>query len=343
MTLSLLPTVKGSPMRRLTIGAALAALLLPEPASAQVFVGPSGGFVTGGAVGLGFHSRRFNVGVAFGRTNVYQYGLVGPPLFSGFYGPPFGPFLPPPVPIVLAPRVIVVPPPALLPPALPAREEPERVEAPRPIDPARFIVIRPDKPNENKPARGKPVEALPPARVAKKKPPAPAAAELAAKPGELPLAMPKADRLAEVDRQTDLGRAAFDRGLYGVALESFRRAAELAPDAAMPRFLLAQAQFAAGKYDAAAASVAAGMKLRPDWPASPFRSRDLYRLTPPAFDAHLKDLRDALVASPDDPRLLFLLGVQLWFDDRHDEARPLFDKAARLARDPAPAEAFLGK
>jgi hypothetical protein len=343
MTLSLLPTVKGSPMRRLTIGAALAALLLPGPTGAQVFVGPAGGgFVTGGGFGLGFPSRRFNVGVAFGRTTVYQYGLVGPPLLGGFYGPPFGPFLAPPVPIVVVPRVIVVPPPALLPPALPAREEPERVEAPRPIDPARFIVIRPDKPNENKPARGKPVKALPPARV-EKKPPAPAPAELAVKPGGLPLAMPKADRLAEVDRQADIGRAAFDRSLYGVALESFRRAADLAPDAAMLRFLVAQAQFAAGKYDAAAASIVAGMKLRPDWPASPFRSRDLYRLTPAAFDAHLKELRDALAASPDDPRLLFLLGVQLWFDDRHDEARPLFDKAARLARDPAPAEAFLGK
>ena len=45
-------------------------------------------------------------------------------------------------------------------------------------------------------------------------------------------------------------------------------------------------------------------------------------------------------ADPDNPQLLFLLGVQLWFDGNRDEARPLFAKAARLATDPATAEAF---
>jgi hypothetical protein len=91
------------------------------------------------------------------------------------------------------------------------------------------------------------------------------------------------------------------------------------------------------------ASIAAGIELRRDWPMSRFDPRLLYMGNAATFDFHLRNLRAALDASPDDPRLLFLLGVELWFDGKRDEAKPLLDKAARLTGDPAPISVFFGK
>jgi hypothetical protein len=48
-------------------------------------------------------------------------------------------------------------------------------------------------------------------------------------------------------------------------------------------------------------------------------------------------------AFPDDANLVFLLGHQLWFDGKREEARNQFRKAAALAKGLTPAEAFLSK
>jgi tetratricopeptide (TPR) repeat protein len=209
----------------------------------------------------------------------------------------------------------------------------EPAAAQRPIDPDRFIVIKPDKGNEVAGARPA-APANPPARVENKQLPV----DLGIIPAEFPLApMPEA---GEVLGQ---GKFAFARAEYGVALECFRRAIALAPQESSSWFLLAQTQFAIGKYDEAAANIVEGMKRRPDWPASRYQSRDAYRLNPAAFDIQVQSLREAVAANPDDPRLLFLLAVELWFDDKRAEARPLFEMAAKLAKDSAPAQAFLRK
>lgn len=327
-------------MRRLWIAGALAALALPQPARAQ-FVGPPGGvFVGGGGVGLRHHGKRLDVAAFFGRSTFYQYGPFGPPLLGGYYGfssftPWPAPFAPPffgPPPFPPPPRRPAVA--AVVPLVIPARRE-TPADDPALLDPDRFIIVRPDKPNAG---GGKPAEPLiPPARVEKK----PKEVNLGVKPAEFPLAPPQGNARTETDRQLEQGQLAFARGEFGVALDRFRRAVALAPDESASWFLLAQTQFAVGKYDEAAASMAEGMKRRPDWPASAFRSRDVYRLNPAAFDVHLLNLRDAVTANPEDPRLLFVLGVELWFDDKRAEALPLFEKAARLAKDPAPALAFL--
>ena len=83
------------------------------------------------------------------------------------------------------------------------------------------------------------------------------------------------------------------------------------------------------------------MAVRADWPEARFVSRDLYWKKPDLFDEHLKALRQAVAAFPDDAGLAFLLGHQLWFDGKPDEARPLFQKAGRGKG--TPAEAFLAK
>jgi tetratricopeptide (TPR) repeat protein len=145
---------------------------------------------------------------------------------------------------------------------------------------------------------------------------------------------------ADADRLVETGREAFATGQYGRALELFRKAAEITPNEPSAHYLIAQAQFALGKYREAVTAIGAGMALRADWPEARFSSRDLYGDRPETFDQHLADLRRAAEAFPNDPTLLFLLGHQLWFDGKLIEAKPLIGKARALAADRTPAAAF---
>ena len=324
-------------MHKMWMVCALAGLLwpAPQPARAWVIIGPRGGFVTGGGFSVGVQSRRPAIGATVTRGFFYGGGLYGPPMMGGFYGVAgAGPvFLgPPPPPIIIQrPIVIVNQPPPIVINVVPAPQGQTPAS-----DPGRFIIITPDK---AKPpvARAKPPEA-PPAPKAKADP---KPVDLGA-PGPLPLAAGKAPNpRAEADRQIALGRAAFSEREFGRAIECFRRAVAVAPEESPAYFLMAEAQYAIGKYDEAVTSIAEGLKRRADWPKSGFRSRDLYDKIAPTYDEHIKNLRDALAGTPDDPRLLFLLGVMLWFDGQQDAAKGLFERAARLARYAAPIEALL--
>jgi hypothetical protein len=270
--------------------------------------------------------------VTVNRGAYYPYPLFrAPPIFSLYPNPLPGAwfvpptfFGPPGVSIVFQP--IFVPQPVIV----PVRAE-ELADLSKVPDLDRFKIIRPDRPMD---------PAVPPARVEKK----PKEVDLGIKPAELPLAAPRAANPSiEAERQIDLGKGAFSEGQYGRAVEHFRRATVIAPDESAAYFLLAQARFAIGKYDEAVTSIADGLKRQPDWPASRFSSRDLYRANPAIYDAHLLNLRTALEANSDDPRLMFLLGVQLWFDGQRDAVKPLFARSVKLAKDPSPVEAFIGK
>jgi hypothetical protein len=318
-------------MRAFMLGGLLAFLAAPPIASAQPKLPPpkGGGFFDGG-LGLNYHSRHLNIAAFLGGPlpNGGWYGFASPWLAPPPAGPPpffFGPnpfFLPPPQPIVIVPRVVVQQ------PIVQVKAE-EPAGPPKIANPDRFIVIQPGQANN----------------VAEKKLfEKPKEVDLGVRPAELPLAPVRAgNALADADRQLADGRAAFGKGEFGRALEHFRRATVIAPAESAGYSLLSQAQFAVGKYDEAVTSIASGMQLRRDWPMSRFDPRGLYKGNAATFDFHLRNLRAALDASPDDPRLLFLLGVELWFDGKRDEAKPLLDKAARLARDPAAIWPFLGK
>jgi hypothetical protein len=313
-------------MRTMWAVLVVSGMLGAAPARGQWVVGPaSGTFITAGSGAFLVPGRRPGFAV-FGRATI-----IGPAYPAGFYGYTYaGPWtIPPPPPVIVVPPPIVV---IVQPPVVPV----VAADAPRVPDPARYLVIRPDP----KPAPApRPAPLPPPApRVEKKG----KAVELGIAPGPLPLARdPAVAPRAEADRQIESGRDSFAKEQFGRAVERFRQATALIPDDAIAWLMMAQAQFAIGKYDEAAASIAAGVKRQPDLPLADFKPRAMYRAIPFAFDMHLFDLRNALAAGPDDPRLLFLLGVQLWFDGRRDEAKPLFEKAAMLAIDPAPAQAFL--
>jgi Flp pilus assembly protein TadD len=327
-----------NPMRKLFIFTAIVVICWTSRTQAQIVVGTTrGGFATGGGVSAGNRNRGLSVSGLTGQTTIFRYGVIGVPYPGGFYGYAGGTWWGPP-PIVVRP--IIMPPPIIV----QVQQPPQAVDLPPAVDPGRFNVITPDRPNmppklKLPEPKQQPLKAAPPKEP---KGAIPKEVDLGVAPGEFPLAPGKvANPKAEAERQIEMGRTAFVNGEFGRAIERFRRASAVAPDEPTAIFLVAQAQFAVGKYDDAVASILDGMKRQPNWPTSAFQSRGLYKNNNELFEAHLKDLRVAVAANPNDYRLLFLLGVEFWFDGQKEAARPFLEPAARLAPNPAPIEAFL--
>jgi len=129
----------------------------------------------------------------------------------------------------------------------------------------------------------------------------------------------------------ELGKKAFADRKYGLAAVRFRQAARASAREALPYFLVAQALFALAKYRDAAHAIQTGLDLQKDWPGHRFPLRPLYKGNEVDFLGQLKRLEELVEKHPDDAVLLFVLGYELWFDGRHDKARPLFRKARQFA------------
>lgn len=300
-------------MRRMTLGI-LAALALTGTAAAQYpFGGP--------------HCFAPSVRFAFSSRNLHITGYISPAGYRVYSPYMFTPYVLPAgfmskTVIITQPRVVApaVNPAALLPnlPTVPPLEEREDV-----------IVIRP---------RAGGVRNLPPPRAGVAK------ARKADKPFDPPpMLAPRAKGNAadEAARHVQLSKESFAAMQYGRALERFEHAARLTPNDGLPHFLKAQAEFALGKYADAAASVLAGLKLRPDWPKEKFSPRELYGRNVAEAALHLDQLRQAVEANPNEPALLFLYGYELWFDGRRREAKEYFQRALPMVADPKPIERFL--
>jgi tetratricopeptide (TPR) repeat protein len=152
---------------------------------------------------------------------------------------------------------------------------------------------------------------------------------------------PETNPKTENARQIKLGKQAFSAREYGRAERRFQQAVTVLPDDPQAYFLLAQAQYAMGKYQEAVAAIDQGMRLQPDWPGAPFHPRDLYGVNLGDFHDHLKRLADALGRYPDDPFSAFLYAYQLWFDGRRLEAQSYFQRARAVAPNPRLSERFL--
>lgn len=244
------------------------------------------------------------------------------------------------------PIVVVQPPPIIIAgnaePAAVAAVPPAPKPAPNPFAAARaeegvrrgdLLVVRPQK-NAVAPAAAQaPAEMLPPPAAFARGgvPLLERGAALPAKP---------ADRARfEVER----ARKAFNDGEYGRAAERLADAIAAQPNDPMPYFLLAQARTARGDYVNAVAAIRDGMAHAQDWPATSFRLREIYGAGDKNFDEHLRELKDAVTAQPNDPTLLFLLGYHYWFLGERSEAVPLFKKASRLVKDQSLIERFLAE
>jgi hypothetical protein len=156
-----------------------------------------------------------------------------------------------------------------------------------------------------------------------------------------PAPAPKAPALPVGDRLLAQGRAAFAEQEYGRAERFFQSATEFAPKDHLAFFLLAQAQFAVGKYKEAVVSIHSGLRLKPDWPDARFRVRPLYENNADDFTDQLRDLETVLLDNRNDPAVFFLYAYELWFDGRQEEARPIFRRALPRVTEPRFIEMFL--
>jgi tetratricopeptide (TPR) repeat protein len=141
--------------------------------------------------------------------------------------------------------------------------------------------------------------------------------------------------------ETKRARIAFQLEQYGLATERLEAAITANPKEALPWFLLAQVQTARGMYREAVRSIQSGMKLAPDWPATPFKLGELYGGDAKLFDEHFQKLIQAQQAAKDDPLLAFLRGYHEWFLGNRAQAIPLFRQASAVVQDNAVIERFL--
>jgi hypothetical protein len=320
-----------------TVLAAVAAFALaqPTPAKAQFLLPPG--------------HPRFHGGFGFGGPPVPLAGFA-----SGFYGrtawfaPGWGPVFSPFVPrVVVAPQVVVVPPPVFV-VGGPVEDDPlNNNVVPALARRNDFIVIAPRK--NAAPAvavaEGRTIPHID--RIVRPKSDRPAFGfDPFARDGDMNKAKPdpekpEADPVAEVARLVRLASEAFAAELYGRAVERLDAAIAVRPADPLPYFLKAQAQFAAGQYADAVASIREGMKRAPDWPASGFKPVEVYGPNPGRFDGHLGELRRAVRDTPTEPALEFLLGYELWFAGDRPTAVTLFRSAVKRGNEGAIIERFL--
>lgn len=268
------------------------------------------------SIGFGGYCNPYHSCGFFGISNIIVVAPPPPPIF-----------LPPP--LLAPPEPVPEPPPdaLMVEPRVFRPREPKRAEAApeKPLPGAVAGGFRPIRPDERARAQQPVVPEKPP------RPPAP----LPQPPA------PDPDPRVENGRLAALGREAFQAGEYGRAAGRFRQAIEASAREPLPHFLLAEAEFALGRYREAVVALHTGLRLWPDWPTTLWRPRSLYGVDHADFAEHLRRLKEALDRNPEDPVLLFLYAYQLWFDGRQAEARPLLQKAAGLVADPTFINRFL--
>ena len=196
---------------------------------------------------------------------------------------------------------------------------------------------KPEPPLAGKEAGGfRPLEPDDRARALQPAPAEPKPPEAAPLPAEPPKDTPPVP-LDLISR----GKQAFAAQEYGWAERLFHKMTEKEPQNPLGYFLVAQAQFALSKYDEAAQSIHAGLRLQPGWPKSEFRPILLYGNHPNDFQEQLDHLRELVNRKPSDPVLLFLLAYQLWFAGHPVEAKPVFQRAKDVTSDKAGIDLFL--
>ncbi|MEX2118296.1 MAG: tetratricopeptide repeat protein [Pirellulales bacterium] len=142
-----------------------------------------------------------------------------------------------------------------------------------------------------------------------------------------------AEAVARSRQFITFGDEHFRQQKFANAYQRYKKAVAAAPDLADPWFRQGQTLLAMGRYDSAASALKRGLSLKPDWPRTAFRLDQLYGANQLAKTTHLEALARAATQKPDNADLMFLLGVQLYFDGQADRARNFFIRSRDLALD----------
>ncbi len=135
---------------------------------------------------------------------------------------------------------------------------------------------------------------------------------------------------AQVRKYIGFGDEHFRKQRFADSVQRYRSAIDAAPDVADAYFRQALALAAMGRYETAVKAIERGLDVAPDWPRSGFRLDTLYGDNQLAKTAHLEALAKTAAADPNDPNLMFLLGVYLYCDGQPERSRPFFLRGARL-------------
>jgi tetratricopeptide (TPR) repeat protein len=123
----------------------------------------------------------------------------------------------------------------------------------------------------------------------------------------------------------------FRQHKYTHAWSSYKQSIAAAGDQAAPRFRLAFTYTALGRFKSAVHELKQGLEIDPVWPLTTNTLGVLYdedNLV--AKNRVLLKVADWVRGDIRDPDRLFLMGVLLHCDGRHDKANPFFDTAYRL-------------
>ncbi len=126
-----------------------------------------------------------------------------------------------------------------------------------------------------------------------------------------------------------IGDKSFKRGEYALARDDYRRALARDDDDPNVRLALGLAEFAQGRWPAAAKAVADGLKLEPNLDPATFDLRMAYG-RPGDFEKHLARLEAAAAKSPTDAELWLLLGYIRYYSGDAAAGRAAWEKYAAM-------------
>jgi hypothetical protein len=149
---------------------------------------------------------------------------------------------------------------------------------------------------------------------------------------------------ARANRLLAVGDEHFHNQKYHDAYQRYKTAVATAPDMAEAYFRQGLALATIGQYEPAVKSLKRGLQLNSDWPRSQFRLETLYGPNVLAKTAHREMLAQAATDHPQEAGLLFLLAVELYFDNQMERSRPFFLRARALELgDPGYLNGFLAQ
>jgi tetratricopeptide (TPR) repeat protein len=128
---------------------------------------------------------------------------------------------------------------------------------------------------------------------------------------------------------------------FSDAYQRYKKAAGAAPDLPDAYFRQGFSLLALGSYPSACKAFVRGLKLEPHWAKSKFRLDDLYGANRLAKSNQLERLAEAAGNEPENHKLMFLLGIELFFDGQGQRARKFFERAADLGEDTSHLAGFL--
>jgi tetratricopeptide (TPR) repeat protein len=117
---------------------------------------------------------------------------------------------------------------------------------------------------------------------------------------------------------------------YSEANQRYHKAITTAPALAEGYFRAGFALLALGHWEPAAQVFKRGLNVDPNWAQSRFHLDDLYGANPSEKAAHLESLAKAATEDPSNGDLLFLVGLDLYFDGQKDRAKTFFERADQL-------------